>query len=310
MNRLVLWCLLVVWVCGLGAGVLSQSLEGADDLSVGDRFQLNIVGDFSINRVIVPDTLTNFHVLKSERISRGTDKAWFQLTIVPLLPGSHSFPALEVEPVIPDGQSYRTDRFRLNIIPVRAENDTLLVDIKPLSKYPLQFSTWVYILLLVLFVLLIISFVLLSRKRAAQPEPVPVEAPAEVKIPPPAWKLALQKLDELLAEELVAQGETVLHHYRLSMILREFLESKYRFSAVEMTTSEIKRALQSLRVERDSEVKLFLSYCDQVKFARHTPKMEEIESAQDWLRSWLQSFEVLEAQQLMAAEGGGNAPLR
>lgn len=310
MNRWPLTVLLLTLAVLLGAGTLSQSLENADDLSVGDRFTLNIVGDFSINRVIVPDTLTNFVVLKSERVTKGTDKAWFKLTIVPLLPGSHSFPSLIVEPVLPDGQSYQTDRFRLNIIPVRAEADTLLRDIKPLQRYSLQLPLSAYLGLILLLALLIALILLLYRKRKVALEaetPVPA---AEQKVPDPAWKTALQKLEELIAEGLIDRGDYILHHYRLSMLLREFLESKYRFSAVEMTVSEIRRALNRVKVEKDHELLRFLSYCDQVKFARHLPRPDEVEAAETWLRNWLKSFEVLDAQRLMSHGGKPDAALR
>lgn len=311
MNKpaLLLLIALVLSAALLPGLTISQSLVDADDLSVGDRFSLNIRADEALDRVIVPDTLSNFQVLKVERITRNTNKAWFRLTIVPLLPGSQSFPALKVERLIKDGKNYQTNRFRLNIIPVRAQDDTLLVDIKPLEKYPLQIPLWGYLLLLLLLMALLLLAYLLGRKKpeaAAVPEkPVQMTPTA----PDPAWKRAVDELDALLARDLVSQGAYVQHHYLLSLILRKFMERKYRFAAVEMTSSEIKRVIDRFKVERIPEILRFLNYCDKVKFARFTPSVSEVHDSETWLREWLLSFQRLESEQLLS-RGGNPAPLR
>lgn len=291
----------------LSAADISQELLNADDLSVGDRFQFNIRADVSLNSVVVPDTITNFHVFKVERKAPIASPAWLQLEIAPLLPGSHSFPSLEVMLDSPDGERYFTDRFRLNIIPVRAAEDTLLVDIKPVEKYPGQLPGWLYVLLLLLLGVLVLLY-FLRRKPREEPSPEPNrrEAPVPV-IPDPAWKEALKKLAELLSQDLLAKGEYISHHYQLSMLLRQFLERKYRFAAGEMTTSEIGWVTERIRVDRSSEVLEFLRYCDKVKFAKYIPTAEEAEQATNWLRSWLQSFEVLEAQAKLASGGAARA---
>ena len=97
------------------------------------------------------------------------------------------------------------------------------------------------------------------------------------------------------------------HHYRLSEILRQFLERKYRFAALEMSTSEINWVTQRVRVDSAAEVMDFLRLCDRVKFAQYVPGMEETADAEEWLRGWLRSFEVEEARRRMAQVGGGDA---
>lgn len=307
MRKAALLILGLLFLAGLPAANIRQSPEGAEDLSVGDRFELRIKSDVSLDSVVIPDTISNFHVFGAERISTGPEPAWLKVTLAPLFPGSHSFPRLEVIPDAPDGNRYFTDRFRLNIIPVRAAEDTLLVGVKPLAKYPWQPPAWVYPLLaLLLAVSLILCFILARKKRESSPPP---EQALDIQTvtPDPAWKTALKELDELEAEELPARGEHILHHYRLSHILRKFLERKYRFAAVEMTTSEIRWVTQRVWVENAPEVIGFLQYCDRVKFARHVPGPGEIEIASAWLRGWLREFEVIEARSRIASGGGGDA---
>jgi len=307
MKKTGLLILLLALLAALPAVNLRQSLVGADDLSVGDRFELHISSDVSLDSVVVPDTITNFHVFGVERIEEGPEPAWLKVTLAPLLPGSHSFPKLEVILDFPDGKKYHTDRFRINIIPVRAAEDTLLVDIKPLQKYPFQIPWWVYLLLLLLFFGFGILYLLLRRGKR-KPAPQPNKVFDQQLVPPePSWKTALSQLEELDAEDLISRGEYILYHYRLSYILRKFLERKYKFAAVEMTTSEIQWVTERIWVEKAPKVIKFLKYCDRVKFAKHTPEPWEVENAAGWLRSWLRDFEVIEARKKLASGGADNA---
>ncbi len=296
--------LLTLWVAWLGAEGLSQKLVDADDLSVGDRFGLELRADTDLKSVVVPDTLSVFQVLSAELVNPRQGPDWLKLTIVPLYPGSHSFPALEVRAADPAAAPLFSDRFRLNIIPVRVPADTLLVDIKPLEKYPFQLPWWLYILLpaLALAGLLLALF---YKKRPAPATEAPA-APVAPPAPDPAWKLALNQLDALRAEELMLKGQAKQHHFRLSEILRQFLQRKYRFSAPEMSTAEIDWVTRRIHVDSAPEVISFLNYCDRVKFAKYLPGWDETSAAEDWLGGWLRSFEVEEARQKLAG-GGGDA---
>ena len=71
MKKAILFCLLALWLAFLGAANIRQSLTGADNLSVGDRFQLNIQADVSLNDVALPHSLSNFKVLKVEKVGKG-----------------------------------------------------------------------------------------------------------------------------------------------------------------------------------------------------------------------------------------------
>ncbi|MDP2172386.1 MAG: hypothetical protein Q8M98_01690 [Candidatus Cloacimonadaceae bacterium] len=297
---------LMLLACGLAFAALTQSLENADELSVGDRFFFNVRADFAINRVIVPDTLTNFAVIANERITQNAPQPWIKLTIVPLLPGWHSFPSLQVEPVRPDGNKYYTDRFRVNIIPVRAEGDTLLVDIKPPERYPWQLPVWVYGLLLLAALLIAFCILMLSLKKAATQEKPQAPAKAEApKAKDPDWKMALASLEDLLKAGLIESNEYARHHYYLSLILRAFLENRYHIPALEMTTTEIRGLLHRYRLPVEAEMMGWLRYCDQVKFARYIPSPEETGSAHEWLRAYLTGFEIIDS--LERNKGGGGA---
>ncbi len=306
MKKLLI-CLALLLAVLLLPAKLAQELENADNLSVGDRFRLILRADVALRQVEVPDTLSAFHVVKLEHLDKGKSRDRFQLTIVPLLPGSHSFPSLRV--VAADGQNLVTDRFRISVIPVRAETDTLLVDLKPLDRYPAQLPLWAYVLLIAaMFGAMALAYMFWRRQPDLEPGPSRAN-PLAIAVPDPLWKTALRELDELIAQDLISRGRYVQHHYRLSLIQRKFMERKFHFPALEMTTSEIRMALDKIRLDKSEEIFSYQSYCDRVKFSKYVPKVEEVYGAETWLREWLLTFQISEAKQLIS-DGGGSAALR
>lgn len=302
MKKILSLTLMLLLISFLTAISIQQKLVNDDNLNVGNRFQLQIYADVPLKSVVVPDTLTAFKILEVEKIKAPSGKTWLQLTIVPLLTGSLSFPKLQVIPENSDGQAHFTDAFQVKVIPIRAENDTTLVDIKPLAKYPLQLPIWIYYLLIALALSGIIYLILQRRNKSKKDSTIKEDISSSASLEPD-WKIALKNLDELLSLDLILKGEYIRHHYELSLIIRRFLERRYRFPAVEMTTSEIQQFMDRIYISGSQEVLDFLKYCDKVKFAKYIPSREEIEEYENWLRSWLQTFELVEAQHKLAHGG-------
>jgi hypothetical protein len=107
----------------------------------------------------------------------------------------------------------------------------------------------------------------LRRRRVARAR----QAPA----PPPeaAHLIALRRLAELRASDLLTRGEVKPYYERLSLALRDYLGARYGVDALDMTTAELCEALLAVRaadLPLDAAADL-LSGCDLVKFARHRP---------------------------------------
>jgi hypothetical protein len=110
----------------------------------------------------------------------------------------------------------------------------------------------------------------LARKRrewlASRPIPVVPIAPER-----PAHVVALERLDALLAEGLLARGEVNRFVERLmDEVLRDYLERRYRVEAGKRTTSELSQDLLSVSAPGlDLDVvRGLLDDADLVKFAR------------------------------------------
>jgi len=113
---------------------------------------------------------------------------------------------------------------------------------------------------------------LLRRRRRKAAEPTP--------LPPHEWAFfALQRLEE---DRLVETGRVQEFYFRLSGIVREYIERRFGLMAPERTTPEFLAEVRSAS-ELNTKHKLllgeFLQAADMVKFARYDPAPSEVQSA-------------------------------
>jgi hypothetical protein len=122
---------------------------------------------------------------------------------------------------------------------------------------------------------LIYGAVILFRKlRKKRKEP-------EVVInPDPAHVIAFRELEKLREGQLWQKGEVKLYYSRLTEIIRQYLENRYKVYSLEMTTSETLDALLKTGFRKDesySNLKSVLTGADLVKFAKYKPEPVENE---------------------------------
>ncbi|MDE6345400.1 MAG: hypothetical protein K2L55_01855 [Muribaculaceae bacterium] len=93
------------------------------------------------------------------------------------------------------------------------------------------------------------------------------------KKPEPPYDVAIAKLSRLREEQLCEQGLQKEFYTRLTDILREYLDRRFGINAMEMTSTQIRHALNSSRDEIMSKelVEQVLEIADFVKFAKAKP---------------------------------------
>jgi hypothetical protein len=135
-------------------------------------------------------------------------------------------------------------------------------------------------------VLLVAALVVLLVRRLRRPRGVAAPPPR------PAHEVALAALAELQAAGLIEAGRYEEFYVRLSAIVREYIEARFRVRAPEMTTEEFLQAAQRRAQLAPSHRALlghFLGEADLVKFARHHPAPADAERAfaagRDFVRS-------------------------
>ena len=231
-------------------------------------------------------TLKDTRILPDRMIGSGdTIRVVHQTTYLlePYLSGTYTIPAMTV--IFRDRKNDAevaklvTEEIQLPVHSLLTP-DASEVEIKdirpPLSLPPDRIQQFLLGGLVLLMTALVIIGFYYWKKLAAQ------KIPAAVQLRPE--EVALQELDRLLSEDLLARGEIKFFHIRISDILRQYIENRFGLKAPERTTEEF---LVALSLAKSSENALlskhrallsnFLTQCDLVKFAKHEPSIAESE---------------------------------
>jgi hypothetical protein len=97
----------------------------------------------------------------------------------------------------------------------------------------------------------------------------------------PAHETAYLALKGLKAKGLPQLGLVKEYYFRLSGIVRHYLEDRFYLRAPEMTTEEFLYSMResaALSLRQKNIVRDFLSHCDMVKFAGYSPAKDEIKN--------------------------------
>ncbi len=146
-------------------------------------------------------------------------------------------------------------------------------DVKPPAEIPEPPSRW-YAWVIGGFAglgVLVVIVVLLARRLRGR-------GPKEITVSPHEW--AMDRLQALIDEDLIGQGQVQEFYYRLNAILRQYIELRFGLMAPEMTTEEFLDALRTsdaLRPDHKESLERFLAACDLVKYARYEPGSDEVE---------------------------------
>ena len=99
--------------------------------------------------------------------------------------------------------------------------------------------------------------------------------------PDPAHIIAFRELKKLREEQLWQKGEIKYYYTKLTEILRQYLENRFRIFSLELTTAETLATLVKSGFKKDgsyNQLKTVLTGADLVKFAKYNPEPPENES--------------------------------
>jgi hypothetical protein len=248
--------------------------------------------------VEVPDTLTTFDVIGNLPLYEADKLSGIKMILTPFETGQLPFPSMNVmtwdEEIL---EQHQTRHQYFMVRTVLPDSGAVLVDISEPVTVRLNF--WDYLLIIssiALLILIIWGITKIPRKDVNKPK---YEKP-EVIIP--AWKTALESLEELKSKQLIEKGDYLSYYFELSSILRWFIEDNFGINAAEMTTYEINDALSDLEVEVRPEIKNYLLNCDMKKYAKQIPTMEEADSSYYWLHKYLTEVKQIELSKIEDSE--------
>jgi hypothetical protein len=174
--------------------------------------------------------------------------------------------------------------------PVNDDNVTQMTDIhdiKPaLSMGPdLQWLFWVLALLVLLGLVLLLWRLWHHRKAPRPVEPAPLPIPPDTE--------AYEALDTLAAQGDISAKQ---FYFRLSAIIRRYIERRYDFPAAEMTTEELLPRINRLQLNKDlaDTLKIFCRSADPIKFAGEHCDGNQMRDDLAFARSFVQQTSIIE----------------
>ena len=237
-----------------------------------------------------PETLASGRIL---------ERRWFQLRAD--LVGAYVLPALSAGYSGPGGDAgdLQTPEIPVeveSVLPADGAEVTDIRDIKPLRRVETgrPWLLWLGLAVALLALALAWWWWRKRRRRADEASQAPV-------IPP--YDLAIQELQRLRRTDFSNLRELRQYHFAISAVVRAYVEGRFGLNATDLTTEEIRSRLALIRLDSDQARALerFLVATDQVKFAAHLPRPEEVG------RTWEQALGFVEATRPVddSGEDGG-----
>ena len=99
----------------------------------------------------------------------------------------------------------------------------------------------------------------------------------EVDNVPLAHEVAYEKLAAIEAADWLTRGDMETYHTQIAYVLREYIRSRYRIPALELTTTALLHAMLKAQIDAPyvERVQQLLANCDKVKFATYQPELAE-----------------------------------
>lgn len=224
-------------VPGYGRGVRLESHWSADTARLGEpvtlRLELTLAGEavphfpeLALNDPGVTLVSSHLEPLAVEYVLSFWNLGW---TVLPVIP---------VKYVLPDGEEriIRTDSLSIMIVTILTGEEWDIREIKSMVVISLTDPRFFWLRVGLIF-LLVIVIVFIWRRRQ-QIRLTHAREGAKIR-PTVAARLALAQLKKAPYEPKQAAD----YYLELSHILRQYMERRFLFRAMEMTTSEIKRVL-------------------------------------------------------------------
>ncbi|MGN0037078.1 MAG: BatD family protein [Bacteroidaceae bacterium] len=196
-------------------------------------------------------------------------------TVTSFDPALYRLPPFEVKV---DGQAYQSSPLALQVytVPVDTLHTDQFFGPKEVMKVPFSWTEWAWALagLLVFVVLCGLCFYQVKLYKVNGPIIRRVKT-----VPPrPAHELALEELERIRTARMGEKGQPKVFYTELTETLRRYLQARFGFNAMEMTSDEIlsQMAVQA-EVEDANELRSLFVTADLVKFAKHAPFADENE---------------------------------
>jgi hypothetical protein len=278
------------------------------------EFETAITSDYDVNMPKVDKVLENFGIVDWQNLGNRLDAnnnvvSTYRYRLEPFLSGKFAIPAFTFE--FRDANEQTDKIYQLETEPVDIDVNSLLgeqrgklsiADIEDVVDMPAK-MTWWWILPAAVVVGGISGLWLYFRRKKTK---------AAIRIYKPAHEIAYARLQLLIQQDLIKEGKIKEFYEGVSDILRHYIEDRFELRAPERTTEEFLfeiRDAGALSQEHTKSLTEFLTHCDLVKFAKHSPTNEQIQHTFDLAKNFIEQTksdtkQIDVTDKVMAGEGG------
>jgi len=266
-------------------GPLSASATlSTNTIHVGDPIQLTLTVTHPADaQLLIPDISQGKDLIirnqktQTEPLSPEKNRTITTYDLTSLSVGNHVISSNEIKCITTNGDTF-TNLFpfqSFTVATLLTNKDVHVRDIKGIADWPGIFPRWLLVLLLVSLLAAGIGLVVrrvLTQRRTILHNPPPT----------PPYEVALRELRALRSKHYIEELKAEPFFVELSGIVRRYLEKRFNLRAPERTTEEFIREAANSRVlnaDQQYRVRDFLEQSDLVKFARHNPRKEDMETA-------------------------------
>lgn len=298
MKRLYLILLFVVSILALHAQkpTVEQQLDSVE-IVMGDQCHLFLtikagktadvqIPTFGEQKMITPGVEV-VEIAKTDSVESGDMlEQTVVYTITSFQPKVQLIPALTV---IVDGKKYYGKKVALKVLDVPVDTTKLdnFFPAKDVQTNPFSWDEWIPLIVLYAIASLIAVIGMLCHLLRKGNKPIRIRfriikhVPAHVK--------AMTAIDNLKENRVNLEGDQKEYYTRLTDTLRQYLQERFGFSAMEMTTSEIIDRLNAEDPMKVAELRELFETADLVKFAKYSTLINEndrnLVSAIDFINS-------------------------
>ncbi|TVM00248.1 MAG: hypothetical protein CV087_14875 [Candidatus Brocadia sp. WS118] len=285
-----------------------------NEITIGDKLKFGIRVTYKDGMVVqfpeLDQQLGVFAVKKTgiaegpkrEKGGRSTVECYYVLSSYEI--GSQTIPSLKIKYGGIQGEGeIITHEIPIDVKGVLQEGEIAgdIKDIIPPGSVPVSFKRlfpWIGGVCAVILMSGIIAWLIKKRKKREKGQ----EGEFKIRLP---HEIAYELLEGLLKEDLITRGLIKEYYYRLTGIVRHYIENRFGLLAPERTTEEFLAEMAHTNKLDDTHKRLihdFLEQCDMVKYATYGPSKIEIQETYDAAKRLIdETRERLEEKEVVPA---------
>lgn len=206
-----------------------------------------------------------------------------------------------------DGKTYQSKSLALKVLEVEVDTTNLnqYYGPKDVQNNPFLWSDWSTAFWLSVLILLLMAVAYYLYLRLRDNKPI-IKSFKIVKRLLPHQK-AMKEIEQIKADKMVSSENQKEYYTKLTDTLRRYIEERYKFSAMEMTSSEIiERLTQDGDQKSLDELRELFTTADLVKFAKYSTLINEndknLVSAIEFINQTKQELQVVEEEKPQLSE--------